>query len=537
MTKPRVAGSDIAGLVPPPPARPTAGVPAPTRPSLAKNTVAQSTPLVIGYVCSFLSAPVILAGLGLRAFGIWSLTGALAQYATLLDLGVGQTLSRFVAAEDNDDRVGRYTIGQFLSVGLATVAVVLAALVTLSFTLGSPLSTQFHGISPASMTLILLSSAAIVCSSMLCRVLTAYSIGRRNMVPPNIALSISAVVFFIFSVGIILLGGHLVAYALANAAAAAVAIVITLVVVLAQSTKPPLSWPTKARILELLRFSVKNQILAVSSLVNYQSDKIVLALFIGPAAAGAYELSNRVALAARAVGVYTVSAMVPTLTASRARGTRDQLVSAYRRLTEASAALSVPCLVLCAAIAPLLLRAWLGHVPQHSAIILVALCVAYLANTTTGVGYATAYAEGLPGIPARAAIATAAGNVALTVALTPLFGIWGTLAGTVVALTVGALYQVALLHKSLSMAMSLYWHATLPTLALSVALVIPVASLSAVLSSDAPRTLEAGLSVASAGCYAAVYLVCAGRLRLLPSALSRRLPRLAASAARDGTAA
>ena len=71
-------------------------------PSLLRNTVAQSAPLMVGYIFSFVSAPVVIAGLGLRQFGIWALTGALAQYVALLDLGAGASLSRFIAKHHHD---------------------------------------------------------------------------------------------------------------------------------------------------------------------------------------------------------------------------------------------------------------------------------------------------------------------------------------------------------------------------------------------------------------------------------------------------
>jgi hypothetical protein len=41
-------------------------------------------------------------GSGLRQFGIWALTGALAQYVALLDLGAGASLSRFIAKHHHD---------------------------------------------------------------------------------------------------------------------------------------------------------------------------------------------------------------------------------------------------------------------------------------------------------------------------------------------------------------------------------------------------------------------------------------------------
>ena len=64
---------------------------------LFRNTMAQSASFGLGYLYSFLLAPFMIGRLGLDAFGIWAVTGAFASYAGLLDLGIGMSLSRFVA--------------------------------------------------------------------------------------------------------------------------------------------------------------------------------------------------------------------------------------------------------------------------------------------------------------------------------------------------------------------------------------------------------------------------------------------------------
>src|SRR5579875_1531290 len=91
--------------------------------SLVRNTIAQSAGSFAGYVFSFVSAPIVLDGLGLRNFGIWALTGALAQYGVLLDLGVGVALPRYIAAHEDD----RPLCGQYMAIGWLSVGVIGAA--------------------------------------------------------------------------------------------------------------------------------------------------------------------------------------------------------------------------------------------------------------------------------------------------------------------------------------------------------------------------------------------------------------------------
>jgi O-antigen/teichoic acid export membrane protein len=476
---------------------------------------------MIGYLASFLSAPIVLGGLGLRAFGIWALTGALVQYVNLLDFGVGQVLVRFVALYDAEG--ARDAIGEVLGVGFATIATVAVVLVGGSWATAGALAHDLGGISPTNMRTLLLCSSWMVCAAMLVNVMTAYPIGLRRMVAPNVAKSAGASVNFLFSISAILISPHLVVYALANAAASFVTVLIVMGVTLAMRPRLPLGFPQVARLWNLLRFSAQNQILSLASLVNFQSDKVVLALLVSPSAAGAYELSNRVAAAAREVGVFTTSAMIPTFTARRATSSRAALASLYERLTKQSSALAFPALILTATLAPLILAAWLGTRPPHSTTILIALSLAYIVNTTTGVGNALAYADGKPGISARSASVTAIANIVLTVTLAPAFGVWGVMTGTIIALTGGAVYQVALVHRHFKIPIRQYRDATFPTFAMAVALAVPASTVVA-LSLGLGRWLQAVMCVVLAVCYLSCYSYAAMRMGAMPTAITRLLP-------------
>lgn len=496
----------------------------PDRPSLARNTVAQSTPLFVAYVASFISAPIVLNGIGLRAFGIWALTGAIAQYAALLDFGVGPSLARFVALYDAENR--RDLIGEVMSVGLVTSLLIGVGLSVLSIFLAAPLAHQLGGISTAGMRGLLLAATCMFVCSTLVNALTAHRVGLRRMIAPGVLVAIGAVVNFAFSVGAVLISNSLVFYGLANAAASVITLLLTAAYVLGRKAgRAPYRRPTLATTKHLISFAVRNQMQTAASLINNQTDKIVIAIFIGPAAAGAYELANRVAAAARSVGVYTVSAMVPTLTVELRHAKRQTWARTYERLTASTTALAVPVLLLTAALAPVLLGGWLGSAPPHSAFILAALCIAYVVSTTTGVGFSFAYAGGFPGIPARAAAVTALANVVLTAALAPVFGVWGVLTGTAVAFTVGAFLQVILVHRRLDMPLSNYWRAVLPTVGRAAALSVPVFMCS-ILLDDMSRTVRI---LAVCGCtisYALLYGAISHRRGSLPEAISRKLALL-----------
>jgi O-antigen/teichoic acid export membrane protein len=443
-------------------------------PSLLRNTAAQSGPLVLGYVLSFLSAPIILAGLGIREFGIWALTGALASYASLLDLGFGGSVSRFIAANQDD----RGTCGEYIALALLGVACVGVLALGAAFMGAVPLSRALGGITSSDMRIVLLSAAVLLVTAMLSNIVAAFAIGHCRMVAPNLGFSLGVVVNFMASVVSIALGADLAWYAVANAGAGIVTLSLVSGLVLNAEGSIPLSLPRRGGITEFFRYSVKAQMTRLTDLINYETDKIVIAFSVGPSAAGAYELANRVAVAARQPGVYALSALVPTLTINVSRLGLDHVRRQYARLMEVASAGAFPSLLLAAALAPLLLGAWLSHVPAEAVAILAALSLAYIANVSSGVGYVVGLAAGDPGVAARAAAGTAVANVIFTVVLAPIFGLWGVLAGTVVALTGGALVQVTMVHHRFLLTFAAYRNAVVPTLGVCALLAAPVAVVS-----------------------------------------------------------
>lgn len=489
--------------------------------SLARNTVAQSASRLIAYVLSFASAPIIVQGLGLRNFGIWALTGALAQYAGLLDLGIGVSLGRYIATFQDDRR----RCGQFMAIGWLSVLVMALALTGAAILIAPFLAHTLHGVSRAAMLQVLVASAVLLSCTLFISVITAYPIGRRRMVVPNVGLTIGSVINFIASVGAIGFGAGLPGYAIANAVAGVISVAVLTALVMRAEGAPPLARPDLPGIREFLAYSSKSQLVRLMELVNYQTDKIVIGFAVGPAAAGAYDLANRAAIAARQVGVYATSAADIELAALMARGGIERVRQRYGRFTEIAAIFGFPPVLLVIAGAPLLLQAWLKHSPSIAAPVLVALSVAYLTAVSTGVGYGVSRAAGQPGIVARTAVATAAANIVLTSILAPIFGVWGVLSGTVLALNVGAIAQIIYVHRRFGLPAASYLGAVMPALRAYVILALPIA----VVAYSGVVTTRGGAAIAIA-CLTTGYLIAclmwASRTGKLPSAVRERLPRL-----------
>ncbi|HEX2096854.1 MAG TPA: oligosaccharide flippase family protein [Solirubrobacterales bacterium] len=489
---------------------------------LFKNTLAQSGSMLLGYLLSFLLAPIMISRLGLDTFGVWAVTGAVATYAGLLDLGIGRSLARFVAvfdAEGDDEK-----IRQCVGLGLLAVTAVGAA-ASLGAALAAPfLSDSLGVLSTADMRAVVVAAVAIWTLNGYQDVLNVVGLGKRRMVPPNVADAISVSVNFAFSITALMLSTSLVVYAVANAAAALVAVVPAFFAMRHLWASPYAAVPDRALIREVVAFSVKNQVGWIADLVNFQTDKVIIALVVDIRAAAVYEIASRVVMAVRSAAILTVSAIIPTAAARIVEEGREVIGEMYRRYLLRSCAIAFPLFMLASLTAPFLLVAWLGDAPGDSELLVPFLTLAYMANITTGAGSTIAIAAGHPGMVSLNSILIAALNVAFTLALAPFFGVWGVVGGTFLALLVGSLRFSERFLSRFGLPARDFAAGAAPTALLAVGLALPFALPAVLIGDPAGRLPAAALLGLTALGYGLVYWLAASRLDYLPEQL--RFPRL-----------
>jgi O-antigen/teichoic acid export membrane protein len=487
---------------------------------LFKNTLAQSSSLVTGYVFSFLLAPLMLAKLGLTNFGIWAVTGGIVGYLGLLDLGITRALSRFVALYDS--RGDRHLIGE--CVGLGLIAVTFVGSVAMLFAIfASPWAAGVvKHISGSDMRIVLMSSASILTTQFYEKVLRSVPIGLRRMVAPNVASNIGAAINFGFSAGILLISPSLTNYAVANAAAEGLGLVATVIGVLYVTRPIPVAMPARARGREILKYGLKVQLAWIADLVNLQTDKLILTVMLGVRVAGAYEIASRISAAVKSIGIQTISAMVPTATAHIVKHGRASVPAFYKRYTRLTVSISFPIVVLTSVAAPLFLATWLGESPAHTAAIVAALNAANTLSLATGVGTTVASADDRAGLWAGTALLSAVLNVVLTASLSPVFGLAGVLSGTAIAIASGSLLFTHRFHRAYAMPFREFVTAAGQPLALALVLGAPILVwrvVGTVPNSRGPAALEL---LAACIYYLVSYWIAASWLSFLPRRLAFR---------------
>jgi O-antigen/teichoic acid export membrane protein len=484
---------------------------------LFRNTLAQSAGQLSGYVFSFLLAPLMISRLGLDAFGVWAVTGAFATYAGLLDLGIGRSLARFIAVFDAADE--KHRIDE--SVGLGLLATLLVGVLTAGVAvLLAPLASDQLGVLDTDeMRIVLLASVAIWTVNGIDGVLTAVGIGLRRMVPPNVSVTAGSAINFAFSVAALAASSSLVFYALANVAAGVVALIPAFFAMRYVWRAPYVAWPSWALVKEVLIFSAKNQIGWLADLINFQTDKVIVAVLVDIRAAAIYEIASRVVFAVRSIAVLSVSAMIPTTAARIVEEGREVIGRIYRQYTLRSCAIAFPLFTVTSVTAPFLLIAWLDRAPGDAELLVPFLTLAYFVNMTTAVGTTIAIGAGHPGVASANSVLIAILNVIFTVALAPLLGLWGVVAGTFAAVTLGSVIFNARFLRLFELPSRDLWGAVLPAGALALGLGIPPAALALAVGvpPDRPSAIL-WLSLATA-IYVIPYWLIATRRGYLPRQL------------------
>ena len=496
---------------------------------LFRNTLATSAGYISGYILSFVLAPIMLARLGLEQFGVWAVTGAFATYAGLVDLGVTRSIEWFVARyHANDDRPA---VEQVLALGLIAVAGIGAITGLVAFVTAPLVAGALGDVLTASeMRIVLLCSAGTFAMTALRGVLAAIPRGMLQMVPPSVALVVFNVVNFAISVTALVLSTDLVVYALANVASSVVGVLVSYLAMRHVVQHIRARWPSRALVRDVVGFGLKSQVGWIAELINFQADKVIIALVIDVRAAGAYEIASRAVSAVRSVGMMAFGAMGATAAAEIAREGRETIRVLYRRYTGRALGVALPVLVVCAASAPALLVAWLGEVPANSLALFVVLTVANAVNLSTGVASQLTLGEGKAGVLAWVATGTAIANVALTAVLTPLLGLWGVIGATVVSLIGASWALLWWFHRSHDLPAREFVRAAGAPVAAALAASLPALAWTLAVGVDEGDRVTAALVTAgSFALFGAIYWPLASRIGVLPERL--RFPFMPAARA------
>jgi len=382
---------------------------------------AQSFLLLLGLAAT----AVFVRALGLDRYGAWAVIGALVAYGGILELGLGVSLVRRVAALHATDReaLGR-SLGGALAATLALgtlgalLAVVAAPLAAAALHVPEPLVGEF-------VTAVRVSAAAIffsVPSAVLGAVPTALqrldAVVAIDLAVTSVALAAQIVVA--------LAGGGLVGLAAVTVAARAASFAGR--ILLARRLLGPVRLRVSLRYpfwTELGRFGALKVVQQVASLLVQHLDRLLVAFFLSAGTVAFY--AAPLDLAQRLLLIQTNVSQAYYPAACAAASDRNTFYRLYERTSRIVAMATFGLAMVLVVVAGPILSLWVGPaVAARSANLLRVLAVAYALMALTAIPSNAADALNRPEIAARYSVAGLVINAALAVILIPRFGIMGS---------------------------------------------------------------------------------------------------------------
>ncbi len=244
------------------------------RPSLSGSIVVNGANVVVVVGAALLAVPLLIDRIGLAAYGVWVLAQTVVIYVTTAELGFGPALARFVSIHvEHPDRPRQVLIA---ALGLyAAAGLVVAALCHL---LAGPLVDLFsvpaslHADAVATVGIVGWVTFAALLASALGHVLT----GLERFRAFSVTNALGSVAWLLAL--LVLLDRHARLQTVAYAALLQWSLVSLLRLVsvqrLALGRGPRL--PGRALLRDLVRFSARLQLGVLSTLVNTQTDRVVI---------------------------------------------------------------------------------------------------------------------------------------------------------------------------------------------------------------------------------------------------------------------
>jgi O-antigen/teichoic acid export membrane protein len=509
-----------------------------------RSTVSNYLGRFAGLGVWFFLTPVVLMRLGAAGYGLWVLAGAVVGYGSLLDLGIGGAITKYVAEyrARGDVALVRRLVATALLVytGLGLLITLLTIIAAPAVATLPPLA----GLGEAQATRLVLLIGFAIALTLPCITGQAVLEGLQRYDLAALATTAS-VLFSAAATAIVLLaGGDALAAIAVNIPSTLVGQVVSLACL--RRAAPELGFgpgrPSRAMLAVLISFGGPLLVSRIAKRLKTKTDELVVAAFLPIGLVTPYALAHRLSDLAWSLTEQFLKILLPMASQLHADQDHARLRSLYTVGTRLTLAIFVPVSCALVLLARPILNAWVGPPYGDYAWLTAILALASLIDTSQwpSVSIMQGMARHRP--LALISLASAVANLALSIALVRPFGLLGVALGSLIPTTVEGLFFVfpyAMRTLGLSPREALrraFGPAVLPVIPMAVV----VLALEALLQ---PTSLIALLAVAGAGVgvYITAYLLldvnnverklCLDMLRVLIGRLPGRDRRRAASAA------
>lgn len=438
---------------------------------LALNSLSGVFKYLATVVVTFIMTPVVIHTLGDSKYGAWELILSVAGYISLLKLGTGTALVRFVSVSHGKD--DQHEMKATISTSVAFFALIACAtmvvFVFLSFSPDSILGEETGRINNARYIVLMVGGAAMV------RIL--------NEVNECVLMGLQRHYFLNFTgaaVGLLqagLLYGLLTRFpeygleviSFVNLASAVLLALVYSTAVWRDRQAPAVSLTTisYANFRKLFSFGVKSTIMMVAARVQYTSVPIIITHMIGLASVIYFAIPNRLMGFAKDVTLAIGYPITPYIGAIIGTGKTEDVRGVWLNTSSFMQAISIPAPLIIFFFGTPFLGLWLGgeHVGEWRVVMNI-LLVGLLADALASNAYRILVAQARHGRCAVYWLILSFVALGLGILGAATMGVPGVAAGVTVATVAGSLMTIALACQATEVSFQEYVRATLQKLIL-----------------------------------------------------------------------
>ncbi len=406
--------------------------------SLRRNAMVNVVGRVATALLWIVATPFVLSRLGAERFGIWSLFFAFNAYLTALDLGVGNTMMRFIAAQrpssDRQALLRTVRAGVWVALGLGLVWAVVVELTR------GWLARAFHVpavVMPEALDALVIFGIGVLIVFP-AQALVASLKGFERIDLSTLCVTLGVVVQVLFLYVSLSAGAGLKGAALAGVVGQAVAGLLAAVMLRRQLMGvPPGGRGSGPAWRDMLHYSAALQLLWVLIMLQNQSSRIVLGLLGNLTMVTDYELGFRVAFTVATVPLLIRDPVIPTVSRIWGGEGRAAVTSLFTSTSRWVYMASVIAFGLLWLLAPDIARVWLGPGHERIADLMRLWAVAYAVNLAYAPGVAIARGIGKPGFEVLSYAAALITNIGLAIWWVPRLGTAGAVTAFLVSNCVG----------------------------------------------------------------------------------------------------
>jgi O-antigen/teichoic acid export membrane protein len=397
-----------------------------------------------------LMTPLILRKIGPVGYGTWAVFLAVNALTSLADLGLVGTLSKFVAEYHAGENFASLT--RLLCSGLA-LFLFLGGLVSAALWGAAPIlvSHLFHesAMGPPELIFLLRCFIVVIAANILSQLFASILSGLQRLDLTITISTINALLSAVCAAALLLRGWGLRGLVYGYIFSGVVTIGIYLVAVrklLPHVVINPLRF-SLAEARKMFGYSLRLYITQAAVAVHNQVEKVFLALLVGVAPAGWYDIAGDTAIKIRGAIGFILNPVLPAASELNALGDEQRLRELYYRAHKYLAFVGIPVVCFVAATASRFIDLWLGPTMHVIAIPLCALLIANFFNLASGPGFLIFAGRGYmaPGI--RSALFGLALNFCLSLSLIYKFGFAGAVVGTSISVILASGYFMWLFHQ------------------------------------------------------------------------------------------